>query len=61
MDTANHLERMQYNRLLLPDLKTPQGLHLSHMQNIPFENPDIEIKHAIHKNRDLAVSVFLLT
>jgi len=40
-----YLERINYNGSILPDLETLQGLHISHLQNIPFENLDIGSKH----------------
>ena len=52
MDVDKYLERINYERPLLPDLKTLQGLHLAHMQCVPFENLDIGLKRPIHINED---------
>jgi len=50
MDVDRYLERINYEGPLLPDLKTLQGLHLAHMQSVPFENLDIGLKRPIHIN-----------
>ena len=48
MNIDKYLERINFNSLTLPDLKTLQGLHISHLQTIPFENLDIGLKRPIH-------------
>jgi len=48
MEMNKYLERINYRGHILPDSKTLQGLHLSHMQNVPFENLDIGLKRPIH-------------
>jgi len=52
MNVAKYLERIQYNQPLLPDLKTLRGLHVAHMQCVPFENLDIGLKRTIHINEN---------
>lgn len=52
MDIAKYLERINYNRPILPDLKTIQGLHFAHMQCVPFENLDIGLKRPIYIDED---------
>jgi N-hydroxyarylamine O-acetyltransferase len=48
MDIQTYLTRIQYVKPVRPDAQTLQGLHLAHMQNVPFENLDIGLKRAIH-------------
>jgi N-hydroxyarylamine O-acetyltransferase len=52
MDVGEYLERINHNRSILPDLNTLQGLHIAHMQSIPFENLDIGLKRTIHISED---------
>ena len=47
MDIRPYLTRIQYFMPVKPDAQTLQGLHLSHMQNVPFENLDIGLKRPI--------------
>jgi N-hydroxyarylamine O-acetyltransferase len=47
MDIRPYLTRMQYFMPVKPDAQTLQGLHLAHMQNVPFENLDIGLKRQI--------------
>ena len=47
MDIQTYLARIQYFMPIKPDVETLQGLHLAHMQNIPFENLDIGLKRPI--------------
>jgi len=47
MDIRTYLARIQYFEPLKPDVQTLQGLHLAHMQNVPFENLDIGLKQPI--------------
>ncbi len=47
MDVDKYLERINYKGPLLPDLKTLQGLHLAHLQSVPFENLDIRLKRTL--------------
>lgn len=47
MDIKTYLTRIQYLMPVKPDAQTLQGLHLSHMQNVPFENLDIGLKRPI--------------
>jgi len=47
MDIQTYLARIQYFRPVKPDAQTLQGLHLAHMQNVPFENLDIGLKRPI--------------
>jgi len=48
MDIQTYLTRIQYVKPVRPDAQTLQGLHLAHMQNVPFENLDIGIKRPIY-------------
>ena len=48
MDIQSYLARIQYFKPIKPDVQTLQGLHLAHMQNVPFENLDIGLKRPIH-------------
>jgi len=47
MDIQTYLTRIQYFEPVRPDAQTLQGLHLAHMQNVPFENLDIGLKRPI--------------
>jgi N-hydroxyarylamine O-acetyltransferase len=47
MDIQTYLGRIQYFMPVKPDAQTLQGLHLAHMQNIPFGNLDIGLKRSI--------------
>jgi len=47
MDIQTYLARIQYYMPIEPDVQTLQGLHISHMQNVPFENLDIGLKRTI--------------
>jgi N-hydroxyarylamine O-acetyltransferase len=47
MDIKRYLTRIQYFEPVRPDAQTLQGLHLAHMQNVPFENLDIGLKRPI--------------
>ncbi len=47
MDIQTYLARIQYFTPIRPDVQTLQGLHLAHMQNVPFENLDIGLKRPI--------------
>jgi N-hydroxyarylamine O-acetyltransferase len=47
MDIQTYLARIQYFKPIKPDVQTLQGLHLTHIQNIPFENLDIGLKRPI--------------
>lgn len=47
MDIQTYLGRIQYNAPVRRDAQTLQGLHLAHMQNVPFENLDIGLKRPI--------------
>jgi len=47
MDIQTYLARIQYFTPIKPDVQTLQGLHLAHMQNVPFENLDIRLKRPI--------------
>jgi N-hydroxyarylamine O-acetyltransferase len=47
MDIRTYLTRIQYVKPVRPDAQTLQGLHLAHMQNVPFENLDIGLKRPI--------------
>lgn len=47
MDVQTYLTRIQYLMPIKPDAQTLQGLHLAHMQNVPFENLDIGLKRPI--------------
>jgi len=47
MDVQTYLARIQYFKPVKPDAQTLQGLHLAHIQNVPFENLDIELKRPI--------------
>jgi N-hydroxyarylamine O-acetyltransferase len=48
MNIDKYLERINFNSLTLPDLKTLRWLHISHLQTVPFENLDIGLKRPIH-------------
>lgn len=52
MDVDRYLKRINYEGLVLPNLPTLQGLHLAHMQSVPFENLDIGRKCPIHISMD---------
>src|ERR1044071_4417185 len=47
MDIQTYLARIQYFTPIKPDVQTLQGLHLAHMQNVPFENLDIGLERPI--------------
>jgi len=47
MDIQTYLARLQYFTPIKPDVQTLQGLHIAHMQNVPFENLDIGLKQPI--------------
>ena len=47
MDVETYLARLGYFKPVKPDVETLQGLHLAHMQNVPFGNLDIGLKHPI--------------
>jgi N-hydroxyarylamine O-acetyltransferase len=47
MDIRTYLTRIEYVKSVRPDAQTLQGLHLAHMQNVPFENLDIGLKRPI--------------
>ena len=47
MDIQTYLARLQYFTPINPDAQTLQGLHLAHMQYVPFENLDIGLKRPI--------------
>jgi N-hydroxyarylamine O-acetyltransferase len=47
MDIQTYLARIQYFTPIKPDVQTLQGLHIAHMQNVPFENLDIGLKRPI--------------
>lgn len=48
MDIQTYLGRIKYLMPIKPDAQTLQGLHLAHMQNVPFGNLDIGLKRSIH-------------
>ena len=52
MNVDKYLQRINFNGLTLPDLKTLQGLHLAHLQTVPFENLDIGLKRPIRIDED---------
>lgn len=47
MEPDLYLSRLQYLTPIKPDAQTLQGLHVAHMQNVPFENLDIGLKRPI--------------
>jgi len=47
MDIQTYLTRIQYVKPVRPDAQTLEGLHLAHMQQVPFENLDIGLKRPI--------------
>ena len=47
MDIQTYLTRIRYVKPVRPDAQTLEGLHLAHMQNVPFENLDIGRKRPI--------------
>ena len=47
MDVETYLARLQYFKPVKPDVQTLQGLHLAHIQNVPFGNLDIGLKRPI--------------
>jgi len=47
MDVGTYLARLKYFKPVKPDVQTLQGLHLAHMQNVPFGNLDIGLKRPI--------------
>jgi len=52
MKIAPYLARMQYFQPIKPDAQTLQGLQLTHMLNVPFENLDIGLKRPIRLNEE---------
>jgi len=52
VNIPTYLERINYNKSLLPDLETLQGLHFAHLQTIPFENLNIGLKRTININKE---------
>ena len=48
MDIPTYLTRIQYFKPVKPDAQTLKGLHLAHMQYVPFGNLDIGLKRPIH-------------
>ena len=47
MDVSTYLDRINYTVPVQPNLETLRGLHLAHMQNVPFENLDIALHRPI--------------
>jgi len=47
MKTNDYLERIHYTKPVKPDETTLDGLHVAHMQSVPFENLDIGLKRNI--------------
>ena len=47
MDIFLYLERIGYTEPIRPDGQTLRGLHIAHMQSVPFENLDIGRKRPI--------------
>lgn len=52
MDISPYLARLNYFHSIKPDVETLYGLHLAHMQNVPFENLDIGVKRPIQLTED---------
>ena len=53
MDIQAYLDRIQYDSPVRRDAQTLQGLHISHMQNVPFENLDIGLKRPIRLTEEM--------
>lgn len=47
MNVSAYLDRIHYTQYVEPDAETLRGLHIAHMQNVPFENLDIALKRPI--------------
>ena len=52
MDVKAYLERIQYQGSLLPTLESLQGLQLSHLLSVPFENLSIHANEPILLQED---------
>jgi N-hydroxyarylamine O-acetyltransferase len=48
METLLYLARIGYSEPIRPDVETLRGLHVTHMQSVPFENLNIALKRPIH-------------
>ena len=58
MDIQTYLTRIQYVKPVRPDAQTLQGLHLAHMQNVPFENLDIGLKRPIRLTEEAKAAMY---
>jgi N-hydroxyarylamine O-acetyltransferase len=47
MNVSAYLDRIHYTWPVGPDVETLRGLHIAHMQKVPFENLDIGLKRLI--------------
>jgi len=47
MDISAYLARIDYTRLVKPDVQTLCGLQFAHMLHVPFENLDVRLKRPI--------------
>jgi N-hydroxyarylamine O-acetyltransferase len=47
MDVKAYLERINYSGPLTPDAETLRGLHVAHLQSVPFENLSIHASEPI--------------
>jgi N-hydroxyarylamine O-acetyltransferase len=48
MDISAYLKRIDYAKPVKPDVQTLSGLQFTHMDHVPFENLDIQLKRPIH-------------
>lgn len=47
MNVRTYLERIDYNKVVQPDVETLIGLHRAHLLTVPFENLDIQLGQPI--------------
>jgi N-hydroxyarylamine O-acetyltransferase len=52
MDISAYLARIDYTKLVKPDVQTLHGLQLAHMLHVPFENLDIGLKRPIRLSEE---------
>lgn len=48
MEPLLYLARIGYSESINPDVQTLRGLHIAHLQSVPFENLEIGLKRPIH-------------
>ena len=52
MDPRLYLARIGYSEPIKPDAQTLRGLHVAHMQRVPFENLEIGLKRPIRLSEE---------